>query len=400
MKQDDLKKKIVDDDKRIRVIHLITGLNTGGAEMMLYKLVAHCDRSRFSPVVISLMNEGTIGEKIRALDIPVFSAGMLQGLPGPASTLRLIRLVKKIHPDLIQGWMYHGNLAAEAAKVFLSRPVPVLWNIRHSVFDLAHEKRMTAMVIRLCAKMSTKPMRILYNARTSSIQHQKLGYCPEKTVVIPNGFDTNLFCPSEEARVEIRNQLGISPNTPLIGLIARYHPMKDHANFLQAAAQLSNAYPDVQFLLAGHRVDMSNAPLMEWVRRLKLKDKTHFLGRRKDMHRVTAALDIASISSYFGEGFPNVVGEAMACGVPCVVTDVGDSAWVVGETGKVVPPKNPQALATAWKEFLGLGLEERKRLGRAARVRIEKNFNLPTIISQYENLYEQIMVFHQRNPGF
>ena len=173
--------------------------------------------------------------------------------------------------------------------------------------------------------------------------------------------------------------------------------MKDHANFLQAAAQLSNSYPDVQFLLAGHRVDKDNAPLMEWVRRLKLEDKTHFLGRRKDMHRVTAALDIASISSYYGEGFPNVVGEAMACGVPCAVTDVGDSSWVVGETGKVVPPKKPEALATAWKELLEIGLEERKKLGRAARERIEKNFNLPTIISQYENLYEQILISDRKS---
>lgn len=365
--------------------------------MMLNKLISRTNRKRFEVAVISLMDEGVIGKKIRAQGVPLYCVNMWRGWPDPVSACKLIRRVNRIGPDLIQGWMYHGNLAAQMTHVFLKKPCPVLWNIRHSVFDLADEKWKTALVIRLCARMSKKPAQILYNSRVSSIQHERLGYCSRKTLVIPNGFDTNEFFPSAQARAEIRKELGLSSSTPLIGLIARYHPMKDHANFLRAAAQLSALRPEVHFLLAGNKVDEENSDLMDWVRRLKLESKVHLLGYRKDVSRVTAALDIASISSFHGEGFPNVVGEAMAGGIPCVVTDVGDSAWVVGDVGKVVPPKDPGAMAAAWMEFLTMEKKDRDRLGEAGRKRIENNFGLSTIVSQYENVYEKVLACSDEN---
>ena len=173
--------------------------------------------------------------------------------------------------------------------------------------------------------------------------------------MIPNCFDTDVFSPSEEARQTILQELGLSSSSTLIGLIGRYHPMKDHYNFIRAADHLSKSHSDVHFLLVGNKVDVDNKELTDFIKSRNLTSKFHLLGERKDINRLTASLDIASSSSYFGEGFPNVIGEAMACGVPCVVTDVGDSGWIIADTGLVIPPRDPEAMASAWRELLNTG---------------------------------------------
>lgn len=358
---------------------------------MLYKLLSHMDPKNYKTEVVSLIDVGPMGRKIQELGIPVHGLDMRIGRPDPISIWQLIRLVRKLKPSLIQGWLYHGNLAAQFVKIFLSEPMPVLWNIRHSIHNLDYEKKTTAWVIRLCAKLSNKPCRILYNSKVSADQHEALGYAPEKRVVIPNGFDTEFFSPFKEARLKIRKELGLSSSSILIGLIGRYHVMKDHSNFIRAAAHLSNSHPDVHFLLAGRDVDINNRELMDLLLDLKLTHKFHLLGERNDINRLTAGLDIASSSSSFGEGFPNVIGEAMACQIPCVVTDVGDSGWIVGDTGRVIPPRDPVALAEAWKKLLDIGLEGRKELGKKARDRIMENFSIKRIVSQYEVLYRSLL---------
>lgn len=374
---------------KLRTVHIITGLLTGGAEMMLYKLLSRINREHFQPIVISLTDEGTLGKQIAALDIPVHTINMNPGIPTPSSIWRLIHKVHQLKPDLIQGWMYHGNMAATLSN-FNLKPVPVIWNIRHSVYSLKYEKRGTAAVIQLLSKISSLPNKILYNSKTSASQHEKLGYKVAKTLVIPNGFDTELFAPSQNARTEIRTELDLPENAFLIGLIGRYHTMKDHNNFLQATAILRKSFANVYFLLAGKGVNWENAVLKESIQTLGLQGGIHLLGERQDIPILTAALDIATSASY-SEGFPNVIGEAMSCGVPCVVTDVGDSAWIVGETGKVVPPSNSEALAKALKELIELGTEGRRTLGDLARERIIKNFSLDSIVNQYEELYESLV---------
>nr|MBA3806397.1 glycosyltransferase [Acidobacteriota bacterium] len=218
-----------------------------------------------------------------------------------------------------------------------------------------------------------------------------IGYRTDKTLVIPNGFDTEMFAPSEEARRSVRSELGIAENTFLIGLIGRFHPMKGHSNFLRAAKRLREHYPDVQFVLSGKGVNWSNQYLCEMIQAMGLVERVHLLGERQDMPRITASLDIASSSSSYGEGFPNVIGEAMASAVPCVVTDVSDLPWVVGETGKVVPPRDAEALAAAWAELIELGAEGREALGAAARARVIQYFPLELVVAQYEDLYESVI---------
>lgn len=364
--------------------------------MMLLKLLSRMERSRFDAAVISLSDQGLLSEKLTSMGFPVYSINMKSGIPTPAAVIRLARKIRQIKPDLIQGWMYHGNLAAQLGAALAPARVPVLWNIRGSHYTLKNEKPATAATIWLTAKLSGLPTTIINNSAVSALGHeQKLGYKPDRRVVIPNGFDTSVFAPSQEARWSVRNELGLSEETLLVGLIARFHPVKNHMGFLRAASLLQEKHPNVHFVLAGCGVDTSNETLMVTIKRLDLSTNVHLLGERSDIPRLLAAVDLATLSSS-SEGFPNVIGEAMACGVPCVVTDVGDSASLIGETGLVVPPCDPGALARAWQELIEMDGENRRKVGLLGRQRITENFSIDAIARRYEQLYERVFVTRAR----
>jgi glycosyltransferase involved in cell wall biosynthesis len=371
-----------------RILHIINDLAIGGAEIMLYRLLSEKGRQRFNPVVISLMDRGSLRQRIEELGIPVYTARMRRGLPTPASIWRLIRLVRQIKPDLIQGWLYHGSLAAQIGSLSLPGQIPALWSIHCSIYSLSFEKKLTAAVVRLCALLSKLASNIIFVSRTSQAQHEALGYSVAKSCVVPNGIDTALFAPSDEAKASVRSELGIPQNALLIGAIGRYHVMKDQANFLRAAGLIAQRYAEVHFLLAGRELDRENRALRELIRELQLENCVHLLGERTDIARLVAALDIFCLSSCYGESFPIIVGEAMSCAVPCVVTDVGDSAWMVSDTGRCVPPRDTGALAAACEEFLEIGPAGRQALGAAARSRVTELFSLPSVVARYEELYE------------
>jgi glycosyltransferase involved in cell wall biosynthesis len=373
--------------KRIKVMYIISDLSIGGAEMMLYKLLAQTNRERFDPVVVSLIDQGALREPIEALGITVLTTRMKPGRPTPAGLWRLTRLIRRIKPELILGWMYHSCLAAELARIFSGKRIPVLWSIHYSISSLATEKNLTAAVIKLCGFLSRLPARIVFVSRAGQAQHEPLGYGAENSCVIPNGIDAEEFIPSAQARLSVRAELGIPQDAFLIGLTGRYHPMKDHDNFLRAAALISKTHPETHFLLIGRGVEQGNQALCKSIGELGLGYRTHLLGERRDTSRLAAALDIFSLSSY-GESCPNVIGEAMACGVPCVVTDVGDAAWMVGETGRVIPPRDANALAAGWKEMIDLGPRRRAALGSLARSRVIENFPIQSVMACYEDLFE------------
>lgn len=387
----------------MKIVHVINDLTVGGAEMMLYKLLSRTNRERYDPVVISLRGGGELREGVESLGIPVHGLGMKPPAPTPAALWRLRRMMHRLDPDLIQGWMYHGNLAAQLASVFSPSRTATIWNIRQSLYSLEHEKAATALAIRLCSHLSERPAAIIYNSGTSAVQHHTFNYHSGNALVIHNGFDTDIFAPSAEARESVRAELRVAPDTLLIGLTGRYHPAKDHANFLRAAAILCESRPDAQFVLTGTGVHSGNKALCELVTQLGLDGRVHLLGKRRDIPRLMASFDIA-VSSSFEEGFPNVVGEAMSCGVPCVVTDVSDMPRIVGKTGKVVPPRNPSALAAALKDFIALGHEGRTSLGREARARVSEYFELGLIVRKYEEVYENIYEIHRnvstRRPAY
>jgi len=383
---------ITERSRPLKILHIINDLSIGGAEMMLYRLLYHEREAQLEPSVISLMDRGPLRQRIKELGISVLSPGMSPAVPSPQSVFRLIRLVRQLKPDLIHGWLYHGSLAAQFASAFSGKHIPAIWSIHYSMYSLGFEKKLTAAAVRLSVPLSRRAAAIVFVSRTSELQHRDLGYSLKKSFVIPNGIDTDEFSPCPDSRLSLRSELGLPEDALLIGLINRYHPMKDHANFLKAASKLAAKYPQVHFLLAGRGVDHTNSKLMFLIRELALSSRTHLLGERTDIARLTAALDVLSLSSLYGESFPVIVGEAMACGVPCVVTDVGDSGWLIGETGRKVAPGNPEQLANAWEELVLIGPEGRAALGNAARQRVITHFSLPSIADQYRRLYQNTLI--------
>ena len=359
--------------------------------MMLWKLLSRIDRSRFQPLVIALSHGSDrmlarfeqIGVTCDLLGMQTRGAaiGRIGALPG---TLR------RQAPHIIQGWMYHGNLAASLGGILLRRRPPVLWNIRGTLIERAHDKRLTAFVIRAGGKLSFTADRIINNSMASAVEHERhFGYDAAKRVILPNGFDVDLFRPSQTAGTRLRHELGLASDTVLVGLMGRYHPMKDHANFLSAAADLAGRYP-LHCVLAGDRVDANNAELVRAVTTLGLTPRVHLLGQHEDMPTLTAGLDVAVCASSSGEGFPNVIGEAMSCAVPCVATDVGDCAHVIGDTGRIVPRHDSQALAGAIEEFIAMPASLRQAVGQRARQRILDHFALDSVVHRYENLYQEV----------
>jgi glycosyltransferase involved in cell wall biosynthesis len=379
----------------IRIAFVITGLELGGAEMMLWKLLTRMDRTRFEPCVLVLNSEedGML-PAFRQLDAPCEMLGLRPGWRALFGLHRLSAALKKYKPDLIQGWMYHANLAASLTASRIQPRVPVLWNIRATIMDRRQEKGLTALLIWLGGKFSSSPVRIINNSNTSALEHERLGYSTSNGVILPNGFDTERFSPRQEARQELRKSLGLDEDAMLIGLVARYHPMKDHRNFLHAASIVKAAHPRACFVLAGESAAAGNPELTAVISECRLSQSVYLLGRRDDMHLVSAAFDILVSSSSSGEGFPNVVGEAMSCGVSCVVTDVGDCKDVVADTGLVVEPRNAAALAGAITRLIDGGSEMRHALGLRARRRVLDKYSLDSIVRQYEALYAQVYIEH------
>jgi glycosyltransferase involved in cell wall biosynthesis len=375
----------------VLVTHIITDLSTGGAEIMLLKLLSSIDRQRFTARVISLTAGGPIGDRLAGLGIPVQALGMRPGSPDPRALLRLSGWLRRNPPAIVQTWMYHADLVGGIAARLTGR-APVVWGIRNSNLDVMHSRRSTRWTVKICALLSRwVPRRIVSCSETARRIHAGLGYAAARMLVIPNGFNLDQFCPDPQARVSVRQELGISPGARLVGLVARFDPQKDHRGFVEAAARIRARLLDAHFLLCGEGVTWDNPVLAGWIGAQGLRDHFHLLGGREDIPRLSAALDVACSSSAYGEAFSNVLGEAMACGVPCAVTDVGDSAYIVGSTGKVVSPNDAQALAGAVVELLELPADRRRELGEAARRRMQEKFDIRAVVSQYEQLYTSLL---------
>lgn len=355
---------------------------------MLLKILERLDR-RFSPHVISLSTLGEIGPRIQALGVPVESLGMRRGVLNPRSFLRLARRLKSLKPDVVHTWMYHADLLGGLAARLAGVPA-VGWAIRNGNFTRDRTKLSTRAVVGACAWVSSwVPDRILSCSKVAQQVHLDRGYAADKWIVVPNGFDLTLFHPDPVARTSVRAELGVESNTPLVGLIGRYDPQKNHAGFFAAARELHCSLPAVHFLLAGNGIDRENRELMQMVEAADVPDSTHLLGLRKDIPRLMAALDVLASSSY-GEAFPNVLGEAMASCVPCAVTDVGDSAYIVGDTGRVVLPGDMSGLAVALQALLSLSMSERATLGERAQARVSEHFEIGKVVRQYEEFYDSL----------
>ncbi len=374
----------------LRAVFITTTLSTGGAELMLLKLLQHLDRSRFEPSVVSLKTKGDVGPRLEALNIPVLELNLRPGFPNPLKLLRLVLFLRKNRPALVQTWMYHADLLGGLA-ARLAGCLRVVWSLRNSNLDAQFTKRTTRWVVSVCAAMSRwLPTAVLSCSERAREIHAAAGYRCQKFSVIPNGFDVIKYKPDPLAKQSVRAELNLPLSTLLVGLIARNDPQKNHQGFIEAAAQISRALPTVNFLLAGDGVDYQNTTLNAAIQEKGLAGQVHLLGRRDDVPRIMASLDVLALSSLYGEAFPNVLGEAMACAVPCVVTDVGDSAEIVGSTGRVVMPGDMRDLATQIVDLLLMPPQAKADLGQLARNRILSRFEISHVARRYEAFYESL----------
>ncbi len=375
----------------LRVLHIITGLGQGGAESVLFRLATYPE-ANVEHVVVSLTDEGIYGERLRAAGVAVHMLGMKRGRVSLRGFLALRALVAAERPDAVQTWMYHadliGGLAARLAGVRA-----IAWGIRNSGEHLERSSRSARMVLRACALLSGRiPKAIVCAAQKSAERHADKGYDRARMVVIANGYDLSRYAPNAEARSRVRAQWGVPQDVPAIGCVARWDPLKDHANLLRAIAALVRDGRDagLRCVLIGRGMDTENAELGALVDRLGLRDRLVLAGPSDDVPAAMNGLDLHVLSSC-AEGFPNVVAEAMACGVYCVVTDVGDAAYIVGDAGVVVPPEQPEALArgieTALREVAARG---RERAGEAGRARVLENFDIARMVQSYIAVWRRI----------
>jgi glycosyltransferase involved in cell wall biosynthesis len=370
----------------IDILHLIVGLGNGGAERQLVSLATGDWGGKFRHRIVSMTELNSESSRNFQAD----TLGMRRGIPSPVAVLRLLKLLHKHKPHILHCWMYHANLLGILGGK-LASVAHIIWSIRCSDVDFTRYRQLTWPAVQATAWLSGFPDAIVYNSMAGAVAHSRIGYSEKKVHFVPNGITLETFHPDPNARRSVREELNVSPDTVLVGLVARFDPMKDHSTFLRAAKLLKESSSPVHFVLIGADVTWHNASLHEMVFESGLEQQIHLLGSREDIHRLTAALDISTSSSAFGEGFSNALGEAMASGVPCVATDVGDAAIILGDTGKIVPPRDPRALAKALAEMIDLPAAGRIRMGRAARERVLERFSSEQMFSAYRGIYDQVI---------
>jgi glycosyltransferase involved in cell wall biosynthesis len=373
----------------MKCCHIITSLEVGGAQVMLHKLLSTMNRHAFQPTVICLTSIGQMGRALQEQGIPVYGLNMRSGRLDLRAFVQLIKVLREQEPRIVQTWLYHADLlGGVAAKIVGIRHIA--WNIRHTNLDWDKNRWHTLGAVRICAYLSkTIPELIICNSQAAAETHQRVGYVAHKFRIIPNGFDVVRFVPDDAARLSVRSELGIGPRSLLVGMVGRFHPQKNQQGFLEAAALLAHRGLDLRYVMAGAELQSSNRELTAVIDRLGLTGQVHLLGSRTDMPRIMASLDLLVLPSH-GEGFPNVVGEAMSAGVPCVATDVGDARSLLGEGGLVVRPNDPEALAGGMFEILSLPSEKRRALGELARERIKRMFSIQEVARRYETLYLEL----------
>lgn len=371
---------------------MITDLDTGGAEMMLYKLVSALDKKTFRCRVVSIAPPGVLGHRIRDLGVRVDSLNVDPAHPNnPLALFRAIQIMRQWNPHVVQTWMYHADLLGTVARA-VSGKGALIWNMRCSNMDFSRYNRMTRWVMKTCAALSWIPGIVVANSHAAIEHHRTLGYHPKRWRVISNGFDLERFKSDPVLRRRIRKTLEVPVTAPAVGLVARFDPMKDHAAFFSAAKIVGARRPDTHFVLCGEGVTWNSPKLLSSLGDGKERLNLHLLGRREDVPQILAGLDLLVLTSAYGESFPNVIGEAMACGVPCVVTDVGDSARIVADTGMVVSPGDTAAIAGAVIRLLGLSPEARHALSISARKRIREHYALEKVAKVYERLYLEAVI--------
>lgn len=380
----------------MKVLHVISGLTTGGAEMMLAKL-AIADKETHQEI-LCLRNDAdsAIARQLADRNIVCHFIGVQQPMQILTKQLEAKKILNSFSPDIIHCWMYHANVMGWLMNI-LSPGHSLLWNVRHSLHDIAQESKSVRLSITLNKLLSSKPDCILFNSHKSLDQHLDYGFKPRRYQFMPNGFNEIEFSPSARKKSLARDQLGIEQDRLIFGNVARFHPMKGQTKLLSAAKKYTKLYPNALFVFVGNRMDNNNTQLTQLINQYGLKDNVLLLGEMTDLASLTPMFDVGISCSSWGEGFSNAIGEAMACGIPCIATDVGDSAQIVGDYGLVIEPDNKEQLLQALITITELGDLERQTLGQRARQKIVSNYGIQAIANQYRTLYQTLST--QNNGG-
>lgn len=360
------------EDLRLNILHVISGLNVGGAETFLARMVPKLQQRGVNQTVVSLGDRGTLAAQLEAAGVPVVGLQIHNPLRAPQAIARLTTIIHQVKPDVTQGWMYHGDLAAMLAHRLAGRPGRLFWGIRCSDMNLSDYSLQLRTVVRLCALLSNSPDTIVANSQAGADAHRTIGYRSARIEIVGNGIDIEQFRPDPGARQAVRAELGIADNTKLLMHVARVDPMKDHAGLLKALGMV----PGLTSILVGAGTE-----------RLTLPPSVTALGRRGDVARLLAGADIIASCSAFGEGFPNALAEGMSCGLVPVATDVGDSQLIVGDTGLMVSRRDPVAFAAALRSLMEWPEGKWRDAGAAARARITDSFTLDKAVGRFEALY-------------
>lgn len=371
-----------------RILHVISGVMTGGAERMLARLIATTQDSGVSSTVLAFF-DGPMRVEMEAAGAEVFVFRNYNQDTGRNSRLGdLARRLVRREFDIVSGWMYHGNVLASAIAATCGRPA--VWTIRQTLYEAQLEKPLTSAMIKIGALVSRHPRSIVYNSELALRQHCSRGYYSKRAVLIPNGFDANVFKREDAAPSTLRRELGIEEFAPLIGMFSRFHPMKDHGTFFAAAKRISSILPNARFLLVGRGLESDNKTVVDKLQALGLRESFSLLGERRDLPYLLSGIDILCLSSAWGEAFPNILGEAMSCETPCVTTDVGEAARIVGDAGKVIRPRDADSMAAGVISLLSRSRSDLRAIGVDARQRIKDRYSLDRVAESYKSLWLRV----------
>ena len=372
------------------VVHVIVGLDVGGAELMLKRLVVSChDNSCYRHSVISLTSFGKIGEQLQKMGVEVLALNMRSPLGVFKVLWQLVRIIRIKRPDIVQTWMYHADLLGGFA-AFLAGSHSIVWNVRSTSIPQG-ALSITYWLVRLCAIFSYFiPDRIICCANSAKTAHIKLRYASRKMRVIFNGYDFSTFDHDLHLTSRAREELGFAVGDIVIGVVGRFDPLKDFHNFVTAASYIAARRRDVKFVMIGRGNEWSNLILRGWIEKAGLVKIFYLVGQQTDVTYHLSALDIFCLSSS-NEAFPNVVVEAMAIGLPCVVTRAGDAADIVGDDNFVVPVKDSMSLADALGRMCDLNAVDRRMLGERNAKKVRKEYGIEEIRREYEDVYYQVL---------
>lgn len=370
----------------IKILHIITGLGSGGAENMLHKFVKYSDKDRYYHEVISLTDEGVMGKKIEAEGVKVHVLNLNYN-----NLLPSLFKAKKICEsfDIINTWLYHADIFGFIVGKILSKK-KIIWNVRHSNLDRDANKLSTLKVVKLNSMLSKYINCITYNSHQAYENHLKFGYYDKNSRIIPNGFELDRFKFNKTARIDLRNELSIKENEIVLITIGRWNIQKDYYTLLKALNELKDKNINFKMIMVGTNLDSLNKELNEIINDYELEEHIILLGRRSDIPQLLSASDLY-VSSSLGESFSNAIGEAMACELYCVVTDVGDSKKIIGQTGTVVQPRNHIALSQALYDNFEVINKNKNSRNIRARKRIIENYEVNSIIKLIESGFDRVL---------